>query len=502
MKNTRKPILFVMLVAILSSCDVVTSTPGIPTATGQLPPSPTSLNTTTPIPGPYDAIPPNPDQQVYVDPEGWYSVNIPAYLKPAGKPNSFSSGQGEFLETGYLPELGSMSKEINVCTWLANIELDPTKSVMDWLSPCSVFTEADDGYRTKYVVYENPGADPDHRFAYIKTSGYPSNLGDLRGRVTFSWLKFISERQSESDIGPEDAAFWKNTIPMPSNIAVTEYALPSEAQNPPEQDGLFRFIPEEARPVSKSTDDTSKKKTLQELGYELRKFAADAGTPVSDIGHDQLFRDGRLLFDHVFQVSEIHSFSTDAGPIDAFVVKVYTEKGPDNFLIQNDAISRPWGDSTIDPELPPILYKGELLWAKVTQDSRVEIKRSNGEVLFTFETYYAASLPRIQFREWNGHWILEVGDFEIEDGEILNTKFGFQEMFNWSLMGDSPIYFFRKGARVGISYGGQILPLQYEEIAHGLCCGPAQNNPDMGSNSLHFFGKRDGIWYYVVVKFD
>ncbi len=84
----------------------------------------------------------------------------------------------------------------------------------------------------------------------------------------------------------------------------------------------------------------------------------------------------------------------------------------------------------------------------------------------------------------------------------MNAKLGFGEIFNWTLLKGKPLYFFRKGPNVGISYDEKFLPLQYQDVAHGLCCGPAQNNPSVGEDSLSFFGKRDGLWYYVVVEFD
>jgi hypothetical protein len=35
---------------------------------------------------------------------------------------------------------------------------------------------------------------------------------------------------------------------------------------------------------------------------------------------------------------------------------------------------------------------------------------------------------------------------------------------------------------------------------YALLGGYASNNPDIDHNGIHFFGKRDGIWYYVVVE--
>ena len=124
----------------------------------------------------------------------------------------------------------------------------------------------------------------------------------------------------------------------------------------------------------------------------------------------------------------------------------------------------------LNTHLPPF-YTKENCYGQ-GMHSGVEIKKSNGDVIYTFKV---PSLPNHypSFRAWNGHWILDVENFVIQDGEILNQKLGFQEMFEWGLVKDKPTYFFRKGSKVGISHDGQILPLQYQDVAHGLCCEPS-----------------------------
>jgi len=67
------------------------------------------------------------------------------------------------------------------------------------------------------------------------------------------------------------------------------------------------------------------------------------------------------------------------------------------------------------------------------------------------------------------------------------------------LIEEKPLYLFRKGPRIGISYDGKILPLEYQDVARYWCCGFSVNNPAVDSNGAHFFGKRDGVWYYLVV---
>lgn len=458
---------------------------------------PTGTPTFTPpttLPGPYAIVPPNPDQQVYIDPDGWYSVNFPANMKPTDKPNSFTY-QGSFFETGYLPEMGYMPDDVSVCAWLANMELTPEQSGIDWSNhPCSAISEYQSGYRIRYDIQENPGADPEHRFIYIKSES-------LWPQYTFSWLKPPSQTKQERSPAPlndEEGHFWAKAISMPAYISVNEYKLPPPPLYLPNNElpeNPFQYIPT-STPTQLGAIQipapTPRKIPLQELGYELRTIYS----PTGQVYDFQLYRDGRVLIDHVSHVSDIFDVPTDSGQIIAFIVEV--KLGQQHYVIENDIIHS-W-DGYIQYISAPILYQGELLWARVN-GGHVEIVKSDGTVIFTlvwpnFPNHY----PRLH--TWNGHWILEASDFVIQDGENLNKKLDYQQIFNWGLVQHNPTYFFRKGSKVGISFNGDILPLQYDDVWHGQCCGGGAYNPGIGANYIHFFGKRDGVWYHVTVDFD
>jgi len=279
----------------------------------------------------------------------------------------------------------------------------------------------------------------------------------------------------------DDASFWQNLGAMPSNISITEYDL-LPTRNPNMYEGLFKFVPTQAWPVGQAdTSPTPSRTTLKALGYELNNM--------------KLYRDGRVLFDLVTHVSDNYTIPTDSGSIATFIVEV--DLGNENYVIQNDAISALGGYAIYTSA--PVLYQGELLWAR-TYGDRVEIKKSDGSIIFTYTVPWVPN-HRSRFSAWNGHWILEVQNILIQDGEILNQKLDFEEMFDWHLVRDQPFYFFRKGSRFGISYAGQVLPLQYQDIRHGLCCGPAVDNPSIGNYSAHFFGKQADVWYYVAIEF-
>lgn len=448
----------------------------------------TAIPTTTPIfptpsaiPGPYNISTPSPNQQVYIDPDGWYAIYFPDDMKSQNKPNYFY-GPEDYLETGYLPEMGYMPDDVSICTWLANVELEPELSGIDWSKhPCSAISEYQSGYRIRYDIQENPGADPEHRFIYIKSGGpWP--------RYIFSWLKPPSQTRSETSLPPlnsEEVSFWDKAIPLPNNISVTEYKLPPDSQGLPAKYPSYEYIPTSTPSQlvwSPNPSPTPRKTTLKELGYERKNM--------------QLYRDGRLLFNGVSHVSDIYTFQTDSGPITAFIVEI--DLSLKNFLIQNDAIYA-WGGYA-QYISAPILYQGELLWA-VTSGGHIELKKSDGTVAFTLAwPNFPNQYPRLY--TWNGHWVLEASDFVIQDGENLNKKLEYQQIFNWGLVQHNPIYFFRKGSKVGISFNGYILPLQYDDVWHGQCCGGGAYNPGIGANYIHFFGKRDGVWYHVTMDFN
>jgi hypothetical protein len=454
-------------------------------------------------PGPsFTVVPPGSDEQVYIDPEGWYSVNFPADMKSWDKPNVFTGESGLF-ETGYLPY---MSKPVNLCLWLANIDSNPALSYVIGLPPCSVRAKTDSGYNVEYAIYENPLADPDHRFIYVKM-GRPYPRVDTYLKHTVSWRKTLPETAAgNTPLRPEEASFWEDPDTLLNDVTMTEYVLPAEAQVGPTVDMLMRFVPEEAQPdweaLQKDHAAIPKEPTVEEqlksLGYELKVVETQPQY------RQQLTRDGRLIFDYVFNVPAVYKLATASGPITAFVVNVIGTQYNgyfDSFLVVNDAIYA-WDYASADTaNLAPILYQGELLWAKGTQNAGVEVRRSNREILFTFRTYFGTHLEVKSFRAWDDHWILTAADFVVQDGEILNQTLGFQEMFAWSLIEDKPVYLFRKGARLGLSYDGRVLLLPYEDIPRGLCCGFTVNNPHIYDDSMRFFGKREGVWYYVVVKF-
>lgn len=474
-----------------------------------VPPTEIPFGSPTAIPGPNDFIlpvTPRPNQQVYVDPEGWYLIYFPADMKPAEKENLFSSSSGT-LETGYLADMGYMSHVTHVCAWVANVEFASMDSTINWsfreneTPNCTVLTKTLIERNIKIEIFENPAADPEHRFVYLRTS--EQSLAITKIVAFLQWQKNIQGSEFVDILKPfsqKEMLTWRHAGLIEKDFSVEEYLLPAEAQVGPRKVVLSKFVPKKMLPdwdsfeadLPVSTPVPALEDRLKSLGYELR-----TSSPDSSNYNRQLFRDGRILFDNVYGISGIYDFQSEAGPITTFTV---TTMDWNSYIIQNDII-RNWEYNIQDPGFKPILYNSEVLWLKTSKDNNhVNVVKSNQEIVYSFASYTEPLHSTERFLNWNGHWIFLARDFLIQDGEVINKKLGFEEIFHWTLVDNQPVYFFRKGPRIGISYNGKLYPLEYQEVAHYLCCALGLNDPDVLDGKVHFFGKRNGYWYYVVVK--
>jgi hypothetical protein len=124
----------------------------------------------------------------------------------------------------------------------------------------------------------------------------------------------------------------------------------------------------------------------------------------------------------------------------------------------------------------------------------------DGRVIFSINIINGQSAFISIFCGWNGSWFLEASDFIVQDGEILNHKFGYDEMFGWHILDKKPFYFFTKDGSVFLSHDGQELPVKYDYVPHYRCCEVgSRQNPKGNTNKIWFLGARGGSWYSVEI---
>jgi hypothetical protein len=47
------------------------------------------------------------------------------------------------------------------------------------------------------------------------------------------------------------------------------------------------------------------------------------------------------------------------------------------------------------------------------------------------------------------------------------------------------------------AYHGQVLPMAYDYVFHGMCCEPAAFNVAGSGKMVWFYALKDGVWHYV-----
>ena len=290
-------------------------------------------------------------------------------------------------------------------------------------------------------------------------------------------------------------------MPLPPGISLIEYELPEDVQDEEPGGAFVDAIPLEARLERRRTDTTKPPYPLDSQAYAndlLRPFGYLL-LQGSEAHLYDLYRDYALVLNNIWKVPDVQLLSTPAGERLAFLVHVL--KDPDQgfydqdnviiYLVQSETIDV-WQEGPLkgtDPWRPPIWAGGDLLVVGVGDHTVIEVRNGRHDLLFSFATSFGSRLPLMGFQSWSDHWIMDMLHFQIQDGEILNEKYGLEDAFFWRLVDGKPFYFFRKGSRLGISYDGQFLPFYYDTIPWAY----------EGENGIGFFGRRDGRWYYVEV---
>lgn len=137
-------------------------------------------------------------------------------------------------------------------------------------------------------------------------------------------------------------------------------------------------------------------------------------------------------------------------------------------------------------------------------EQTVKLIRGSAIVFETSAGLPSPVLPLQALWTFDGHWALEIlfadentwaGEVYI-DANLVNAANGYDEAFGLQVIKGKPFFFFVKDDRVGYSYEGQEIELDYDEIPHYRCCSEGVLNPVHAQNMVGFFGVRDATWFY------
>jgi hypothetical protein len=176
---------------------------------------------------------------------------------------------------------------------------------------------------------------------------------------------------------------------------------------------------------------------------------------------------------------------------------LFDDSNGGTWLAQKGSLTE-W-DVSLHMFTPPVFVGDDFYWVSwEPQGSRVMVQR-NGETIFQFSAMFMVKNPVQALVAYDGHWVLEVDGFLIQDGKNLNNELGYDEIFGFSLVKGRPFYFFTKDGLTRINYNGEVLPVEYDSVVHYNCCEPAMFNNGSNASMVWFYALKDGKWNYVEI---
>ena len=141
----------------------------------------------------------------------------------------------------------------------------------------------------------------------------------------------------------------------------------------------------------------------------------------------------------------------------------------------------------------------------------------NGSEIYTISVGTASPLTNLrELWTYNDHWVIEIvrvnieqdgnqSTFEtigqiIQDGELLNDRYGYDESYEYQFLDGRPFFLFRRGTRIDANYNGVEVPLGYNQVIHYGCCSESTLNLVKYEDHLDFFARKGEGWYYVEIS--
>lgn len=304
------------------------------------------------------------------------------------------------------------------------------------------------------------------------------------------------------------------TVSTAMGLTIEEYAIVSADVAAPDRYEFFDHIPDsvlERRAAWRRYDAQSrvekKDDPLAPFGCHLWEEDNPEGQGVSY----GLTCDGQRI---VSDLGRVWPVSVNAaGSAFALMAQRHPVDGGECLLVRNQEVEplpreqcrgiRPiyWGDQLLRVERVDhgrfaVKQEDEILY--VYTDPRVRPDPSPEELVF--ESYVEQVDPTIRgLLVTEEGWSLLAKGEVIINGESLNRRLGVDEIFTYISLHGQRLFFFEQGGKVGISYGGETLPLSYDEVIRYQGCEPGAFNVAWNSNMVWFYALKDGMWHYVEI---
>jgi hypothetical protein len=119
--------------------------------------------------------------------------------------------------------------------------------------------------------------------------------------------------------------------------------------------------------------------------------------------------------------------------------------------------------------------------------------------LWVYDSHWALEAAKISLTQKENSITVNAVGRIVVDGQILNESLGYDEAFDFQTLNGRPFYFFKRNGKVGASFDGVEIPLDYDKVPHYGCCSAAELNPRKYQDTVEFFATRDNNWYFVEI---
>lgn len=299
----------------------------------------------------------------------------------------------------------------------------------------------------------------------------------------------------------------------PQALVINEYLLSAPPDISRER-LVFHFTEGDQKEILARTEDYRDSRTqineynrlaLAPFGYTLEGYhRSDGGFPHS---YSFIYHGDEMIARGVMYMPPI---SVNASGTDFIGVVELSEDGRTYILTRNSFEKRPW-----PPEREPYVYVGDqFLFIESTttahQQGVISIYLDDRLVyqveIHPVSTYATFDGPWSYDKHWalvlldakldnQGNW--EMVNRVVMDGQDLNTAKGYEQSFQFTVLDNRPFYFYQKSGKIDISFDGQDIAKDYDEIPHYSCCSPGLLNPGISMNMIWFFARRGKDWYYI-----
>ncbi len=189
---------------------------------------------------------------------------------------------------------------------------------------------------------------------------------------------------------------------------------------------------------------------------------------------------------------------------------------PPPFMVQTELRTYNLGKEVIALEEDESYYGQEYEYLNLKPARKSYIIKRGRKNVYKIEPIKHPFSGEIQsFYVHNGQWILEYQKANvtgkkvigyaanvIADGINLNTKYGVEEIFNYTFLKGKPLFFYEtKAGDVWLSYDGKDVGGPYKEVKHYLCCSDSFYNPNVNKYMISFWAVREKDLYYCEAGF-